>query len=84
MWGLEGDPGDADDRRPLVCTLRMFLHVLSEVSLLSVALAAVLTDVSLEMLALLVLGDVLQQTGLVREALIAGVALVRFVGLVTT
>lgn len=84
MWGLEGDPGDADDRRSLVCTLRMFLHVLSEVRLLSVALAAVLTDVSLEMLALLVLGDVLQQTGLVREALIAGVALVRFVGLVTT
>lgn len=84
MRGLEGDPGDADDGRPLVCTLRVFLHVLSEVSLLSVALAAVLTDVSLEMLALLVLGDVLQQTGLIREALIARVALVRFVGLVTT
>lgn len=60
MWGLEGDPGDADDRRSLVCALSMFLHVLSEVRLLSVALAAVLTDVSLEMLALLMLGDVLQ------------------------
>lgn len=84
MWGLEGDPGDADDRRPLVCTFRMFLHVFSKVSLLSVTLAAVLTDVSLEMLTLLVLGDVLQQAGLVREALIARVALVRLVGLVTT
>lgn len=65
MWGLEGDPGDADDGRPLVGTFRMFLHVLGEVRLLSVALAAVLTDVSLEVFALLVLGDVLQQTRLV-------------------
>lgn len=36
----------------------MFLHVLSQVRLLRVGLAAVLTDVSLEMLGFFVLGNV--------------------------
>ena len=49
---------------------------------LCVALSAVLADVRLEMLALLVLGDVLQERRLIHEALVAAVALVRLVGLV--
>ena len=49
---------------------------------MGVALAAVGTDVRLYMLRLLVLGDVLEQRLLVREALVAGVALVRLVSLV--
>ena len=49
---------------------------------MGVALAAIGTDVCLYMLRLLVLGDVLEQRLLVREALVAGVALVRLVSLV--
>jgi hypothetical protein len=49
---------------------------------LGVALATVGTDVCLYMLRLLVLGDVLEQRLLVREALVAGVALVGLVSLV--
>lgn len=79
--GVEGDPRNAYDRRSLVGPLRVLLHVLRQIRLLRVALPAVLADVSLEMLALLVFGDVLQQRGLVGEALIAGVALVGLVGL---
>jgi hypothetical protein len=70
------------DRRSLVGTLGVLLHVLAEVGLLRVGLAAVLADVRLEMLGLLVLGDVLEQRRLVREALVARVALVRLVRLV--
>ena len=72
------------DRRPLVRAVRVLLHVLGQVGLLGVALAAVRADVGLEVLGLLVLGDVLQQGGLVREALVAGVALVRLVSLVAS
>ena len=60
----------------------MLLHVLGEVSFLCVGFATVGTDVSLQVLGLLVLGDVLQQGGLVSEALVAGVALVGLVSLV--
>ena len=56
--------------------------MLGQVGLLCVGLPAVLADVRLEVLRLLVLGDVLEQRGLVGEALVAGVALVRLVGLV--
>ena len=49
---------------------------------MGVALATVGTDVCLYMLRLLVLGDVLEQRLLVREALVAGVALVGLVSLV--
>ena len=49
---------------------------------MGVALATVGTDVCLYMLRLLVLGDVLEQGLLVREALVAGVALVGLVSLV--
>ena len=56
--------------------------MLGKISLLGVALAAVGTNMCLKMLGLLVLGDVLQQGGLVREALVAGVALVGLVRLV--
>ena len=38
----------------------------------------------LDMLGLLVLGDVLQQGGLIGEALVAGLTLVRLVSLVTS
>lgn len=61
--------------------LGVLLHVLLQVRLLRVALAAVLTDVGLQVLALLVLGDVLEQRRLVAEALVARVALVRLVRL---
>ena len=50
---------------------------------LCVAFSAVGTDISLDMLGLLVLGDVLQEGGLVGEALVAGLTLVRLVRLVT-
>ena len=53
----------------------MLLHVLVQVRLLGVGLAAVLADVRLEVLGLLVLGDVLQQGVLVVKALVARVAL---------
>lgn len=49
----------------------MLLHVLLQIRLLRVALAAILTDVSLEVLAFLVLGDVLQERGLIHKALVA-------------
>lgn len=60
----------------------MLLHVLGKVGFLGVALATVGTDVCLYMLGLLVLGDVLEQRLLVREAFVAGVALVGLVSLV--
>lgn len=75
------EPG-TDDRRSLVGPLRVFLHVLGQVGLLRVALAAVLADVRLKVLRFLVLRYVLEQAGLVGEALVAGVTLVRLVGLV--
>lgn len=61
----------------------MFLHVLAQVGLLGVALAAVLTNVRLEVFALLVFGDVFQKGGFVAETLVARVALVGLVGLMT-
>ena len=61
----------------------MLLHVLGQVGFLGVALAAVGADVRLQMLGLLVLGDVLQQRGLVVETLVAGVTFVWLVRLVT-
>ena len=60
----------------------MLLHVLRQVGLLSVTLATVGTDVRLQVLRLLVLGDVFEQGDLIVEALVAGVALVRLVSLV--
>jgi hypothetical protein len=50
---------------------------------LGVALPAVGADVGLDVLGLLVLGDVLEQGLLVSKALVAGVALVGLVSLVT-
>ena len=50
---------------------------------LSVTFSAVRTDISLDVFGLLVLGDVLQQGGLVSETLVAGLAFVRFVSLMT-
>ena len=70
------------DGRPLVRPVAVLLHVLGQVRLLRVALAAVLADVRLEVLGLLVLGDVLEQGRLVHEALVAAVALIGLVGLV--
>ena len=67
---------------PLVRSFRVLLHVLGEIGLLGVRLAAVLADVRLEVLRLAVLGDVLQEGGLVRKALVAGVALEGLVSLV--
>ena len=72
----------ADNRRPLVRPVRVLLHVLGEIRLLRVGLPAVLADVGLEVLGLLVLGDVLEEGALVDEALVARVALVRLVCLV--
>ena len=61
----------------------MLLHVLRQVGLLRVGLAAKLADVRLQVLRLLVLGNVVEEAGLVGEALVAAVALeglVRLVG----
>jgi len=60
----------------------VLLHVLRKVRFLGVRLATVGADVSLNMFRIAMLGDVLQEGGLVREALVAGVALVRLVALV--
>ena len=51
---------------------------------LGVGLAAVGADVSLHVFGIAMLGDVLQQGGLVCEALVAGVALVRLVTLMAS
>lgn len=75
------EPG-TDDRGSLVGSLRVLLHVLRQVCLLGITLAAVLADVRLQVLRLLVLRYVLEEAGLVGEALVAGVAFVRLVGLV--
>ena len=72
----------AHDGRALVGPVAVLLHVLGQVRLLRVALSAVLADVRLEVLGLLVLGDVLEEGALVGEALVARVALVGLVGLV--
>lgn len=62
----------------------MLLHVLAEIRFLRVALAAILTDVGFQMFALFVLRYVLQQRGLVAKALVARIALVRFVRLMAS
>lgn len=62
----------------------MLLHVLGEVSLLGIRLAAVLADVRLKVLRFPVLWDVLEQGRLVREAFVAGVAFEWLVCLVAT
>ena len=68
--------------RSLIQPISMLLHVFVKISLLGVALAAILTDMGLQVLTLLVLGDVLQEGSLIHETLVASVTLVRFVGLV--
>ena len=57
--------------------------MLGQVGLLCVGFTAVRTDVSLQVFGLLVLGDVIQERGLVMETFIAGVTLVGFVSLMT-
>ena len=71
-----------NNRRSLVRSISVLLHVFRKIRLLSVTLATVGADVCLYMLRLLVLGDVLEEGLLVGEALVAGVALVRLVSLV--
>jgi hypothetical protein len=58
-------------------------YLYTSLAYLCVALPAVGADVGLDVLGLLVLGDVLEQGLLVSEALVAGVALVGLVSLVT-
>ena len=58
--------------------------MLGKISLLGVALAAVGTNMCLNMLRLLVLGDVFKEGRLFVEALVAGVTLVRFICLMTS
>ena len=79
-WGCCRSVGN--NWRPFVRSVRVLLHVLGKVSLLGVTLAAVGTDVGLQVFGLLVLRDVLEQGGLVVEALVARVALVGLVRLV--
>lgn len=55
--------------------------MLLQISFLRVTLSAVLANVSLQVLALLVLGNVFQERCLIHKTLIAGVALVWLVGL---
>lgn len=73
----------ANDWRPFICALGVLLHVLGEIRLLGVALAAILTDVRLEVFRFLVLGYVLEEARLVGETFIAGITLVGLVGLMT-
>lgn len=54
-----------DYRRSFVRSFRVLLHVLRQIGLLGVTLAAVLADVRLKVLRLLVLRYVLEQAGLV-------------------
>lgn len=79
---LQGHAWYADDRRPLVHPLGVLLHVLGQVRLLRVRLAAVLAYVRLQVFGLLVFGYVLEQRLFVLEALVARVTLERFVRLV--
>ena len=82
MGGPAGCSAAGHNRRSLVGSVGVFLHVLGQVGLLCVALAAIGADVSLEVLGLLVLGDVIEQGGFVMEALVARVALVGLICLV--
>lgn len=72
------------DRWPLICSLGVLLHVLGEIGFLGVGFATVLTDVSLQMLGFLVLGNMLQQRGFIGETFVARVALEGFVRLVAS
>ena len=60
----------------------MFLHVFGQVRLLRVRFTAIVANVRLEMLGFFVLGYVLEQCRLILEALVAGIAFVRFIRLV--
>jgi len=74
-------------RVPVLLLLRLLgvlLQMLLEVGLLRVRLAAQTANVRLQVLGVLVLGNVLQQGHLVGEALVAGVTLERLVGLMAT
>lgn len=70
--------------RPFVWSFSVLLHMLLQVGLLCVAFAAILANVSLEMFALLMFGNVLQEGGLVRKTFVTRVTLVWFVSLVTS
>lgn len=59
----------------------MFVHVLTKVRLLRIALATILAYMSLQVFGFFVFGDVFEQVLLVGEALIAGVAFEGLVGL---
>ena len=62
----------------------MLLHVFGQIRFLGVGLSAVLADVCFEVFGLLVFGNMLEESGLVDKALVAGVTLVRFVRLVAS
>ena len=64
--------------------LGMLLQMLLQIGLLGVGFTAQIADVRLQMLGVLVLGYVLQQSHFIRKALVAGVALEGFVGLMAT
>ena len=72
-----------NNRRSLVRSISVLLHVLRKIRLLSVTLATVGADVCLYMLRLLMLGYVVEQGLLVSKTFIAGVTFVGFVGLMT-
>lgn len=74
----------ADDRRSLIRSLCVLLHMLRQIGLLGVTLTAVLADVRFQVLRFLVLRYVLEKTWLIGEALVTGVTLVRLVGLVAS
>ena len=72
-----------NNRRSLVRSISVLLHVFRKIRLLSVTLATVGADVCLYMLRLLMLGYVVEQGLLVSKTFIAGVTLVGLVRLVT-
>lgn len=84
VTGGHPSAGREKSARSLFRPVAVLLHVLGQVGLLRVALSAELADVSLQVLRLLVLGNVIEESVLVDEALVAGVALVGFVGLVAS
>ena len=72
-----------NNRRSLVRSISVLLHVFRKIRLLSVTLATVGADVCLYMLRLLMLGYVVEQGLLVSKTFIAGVTFVGFVSLMT-
>lgn len=86
-WGLRVAHGSgistqsSKDGWTLVRPIGVFLHVFGQIGLLGVTFATILANVSLQVFGLLVLRNVLKESGFVGEAFVARITLVGLVSL---